>query len=1102
MNATNKLVLVGSLALLCVPVAASAQNATSGAIQGVVRDSGTGESLAGVTVAVSSDKAQGTQTAITGASGSFKITNLPPGTYTVKFYYLKLEIQVTGIVVSLNKVTPVYRKIDSSKATESEKIIVKGKAPTIDPTSTAQGITLGQEYTKNIPVPGRTYASTLGAAPGAANDDLGVSFSGSTSLENSYVVDGVNTTGLTFGSVGTGLINDFIEEIEIITGGYNAEYGRATGGVVNVVTKSGSNEFHGSVFSTISPGFLIADFVRTPSQGTSIDVETNLAYNWDFGFDLGGPIVKDKVWFYVGFSPRLVRTNIDKITKRRTDCRVEQEDGTLSPCEMPLGDGMADEDPDTGLLIFDELDTERRHSDATSYQVVSKVNFALAPEHQGQFTFIGTPFSGQQVGVRGAPSATQFDFTSLTTDIAAKWTSKFNDNKTELEAVLGWHRSAVEADSIDNSANDVPRQVLLFGTLGTWSNFGFETDKTREGCRDGAAFNDPYLLIDNCPDEGLIGYSVGGPGGIVDEKEERLSARLSATQRVKALGTHEIKGGVDVESNRLTDVRDISGGIFYRVFLANDIRSVNETRAIRWVKLGGSDNPDGFRETCTDDRDLGVDRTFPCEYLDVDTVEGRTLNWSAYLRDSWQIVPNLTLNYGLRYEEQRLRHAKGLQNTTDALTGNALGTNAMKIRNMWAPRFGAVYDWTKEGRSKVYGHWGRFYESIPMDINNRSFGGETLFEQRYDANNQCGATDPNIGGPSGPSCTERGEVPAAGERIFGGGVLVAPGVKGQFMDEYILGVEYEVVEDLKVGVSFQNRSMGRVLEDVSLDGGDTYILANPGDWSASDEAAFQSRVDAEMDPEEKARLADQLENFKKIRIFDKPRRDYNALQITATKRFSRQLFVQGSYTYSRTRGNYPGLFSSDNGQIDPNITSQFDLIELLANRDGPLPIDHPHDFKVDGYYVWDFKKAGQMVTGMRFRAFSGVPKSALGAHFRYGFNESFVLPRGAMGRNGFDLRLDLHLAYSRKLGKGMELELFTDLFSVTNRQDVAQVDATYTLDDANPIVGGEFEDLVFLKRQTRVGGESADPVRRWRNFQNPVSRYRPFSARVGARLTF
>src|SRR5207249_10532963 len=132
-------------------------------------------------------------------------------------------------------------------------------------------------------------------------------------------------------------------------------------------------------------------------------------------------------------------------------------------------------------------------------------------------------------------------------------------------------------------------------------------------------------------------------------------------------------------------------------------------------------------------------------------------NWSAYVRDSWQIQPNLTLNAGVRYEEQRLRYADFLRNTIDPLTQQQLGTNAMVLTGMIAPRVGLLYDWTKEGRSKIYVHWGRFYESIPMDINDRSFGGEVVFQQDFNTTGmtqQCGNSDPKIGGPNGKGCID------------------------------------------------------------------------------------------------------------------------------------------------------------------------------------------------------------------------------------------------------------------------------------------------------------------------------------------------------------
>jgi hypothetical protein len=330
------------------------------------------------------------------------------------------------------------------------------------------------------------------------------------------------------------------------------------------------------------------------------------------------------------------------------------------------------------------------------------------------------------------------------------------------------------------------------------------------------------------------------------------------------------------------------------------------------------------------------------------------------------------------------------------------------------------------------------------------------------------------------------------------------------MDEFIVGGEYELIDDLKVGVSLKRRTMGRVIEDVSVDGARTYILANPGEFSRDQERALENEIEdlrAAGEVDAANAKEDQLDQFRGIRIFDKPRRDYNAVEVTMTRRLSNSWFMQGSYTYSRNTGNYPGLYSADNGQVDPNITSQYDLIELLANRDGPLPQDQPHYFKLDGYYVFNPEGIGRITTGGRFRAQSGGVYEALGRHATYGGAESFLLPRGAMGRLDPDWSLDAHLGFARKLGRDYEIEVFTDLFNLPTlikTEGVFRVNEVYTFDVANPIVGGDYEDLIWLKGLGTEGQERTDgsPVTRNRNFGQPTVRYTPFFAQIGARLTF
>ncbi len=1124
---------------LLAPTPAAAQSSTTGAIQGVIVDSSSGEKLAGVTVIATSPSLAQAQTAITDDSGGYKISDLPPGDYLVTFYYADITLERGGIRVGVNKVTPVFQKLNQDAA-GGETIKITSSAPTIDPTSTTQGITIDKNYIKNIPVPGRTFESTLGAAAGSQGDALGVSFSGSSSLENQYYVDGVNTTGLTFGTVGSPVINDFIEEIEVITGGYNAEYGRATGGVVNVVTKSGSNEFKGSVFGYYQPGFFTAQTEAVPNNASSIDVKGDLAYSGDFGFEVGGPIIKDKLWFFVGFAPRFGKSDITRLTKRQTDCRRLQDDGTLSACDPRLlsaggfADGAPDTDPSTGFYITDTLDTEIRSSTSTAYNMVGKINFAASPENQGQLSFQALPGSAESPGIYGPPSS-GFRAGQLTTDVSAKWTSKFNDNKTEIEAVVGWHRDKLTDEAYDPSQATAPLQVLYDGSLGIWGpGFGAESQATNDGCRDGSPgpnATDPYpYLSNNCPMD-TVPYVIGGPGNLTNDTEQRRAAKLSLTQRVKAAGNHEIKAGMDVENNLADKTRLYSGGAFIQNFVGG-----NTVRMTRWVSLLGQvgspadmNNTDPrFDNTCTTPSTDsggamgGGSTNYVCDYTSGvrgapgTIIQGNTFNWSAYLRDSWQIQPNLTLNAGVRYEEQRMRYASSLQNKLDPLTGDQLGTNAMTLTGMVSPRVGILYDWTKEGRSKIYAHWGRFYESIPMQINDRSFGGETNYQQDFESS-QCGATDPAIGGANGTGCLDDALAPGGGSQLIGAsGVLVAPGIKSQYMNEFISGFEYEILDDLKIGVAYQNRRMGRVIEDVSTDGASTYIIANPGEWSTEEEQKLMDKIERTDDLDEAGRLTRQLNLFRGIRTFDKPRRDYSALQFTMTRRFSKKLYVQGSYTYSKTAGNYPGLISYDNGQVDPNISSQYDLIELLANRVGPLPQDRPHYIKLDGYYTFDFKKAGSATVGMRLRALSGVPINALGGHYLYGANESFLLPRGQLGRTDFEHGLDIHLGYAKDLGKNYNLEVFVDLYNIYNRQGEAGVDDNYapqfklsapnstsgSEQNANPVAGGTYEDLTWVKTIDATGNETGVPIGKNPNFRNTTGRYSPANARVGLRLTF
>ncbi len=1119
--------LLVACVLLTSTVPARAQSPTTGAIAGRVTDAISKEPLIAVAVTVVREGGGEPQTVLTDENGVYKITELLPGFYTVTFEVDALsKTKRTHVQVDANGVASVYQAVKHGDIIE-----VVGKAPQIRQSTLEISRRMDHDFLTKMPLPTRNATDAAGAAAGAHNDGVGIAFSGSTALENRFLVDGIDITGLTLGDVGTPVLNDFVEQIEVLSGGFNAEWGRATGGIVNIVTKSGTNEVHGSVFGTLSPGVLTANRQTTPTNAASIDLVGDRAYNADFGAEVGGPLIKDRLWFYAGLAPQLSRTDLTRITKRQTDCRQLLPSGELSGCDPRLvsqggfADGAPDVDPSTGFFITDEIDRDVRQATSEQLSSIAKLNLAVTPRHQAQISLIAVPGRSRTPGLFGLPS-TGSRTNTLSLDGAARWTSKVDDDRLELEGVLAWHHSSLRTGALDPTLDAQPRQILLNGSLGTWSGFGGESARTVAGCTDGGpGSSDPYFGIVNCPMD-TVSYAIGGPGPIAADREDRITARFGVTRRGHLAGSHEIKAGIDIENNSKVTARLFSGGALIQNFV--DAGVVDVTRWVGLAPLGDKDPR--YDHVCkTPDPEatggLGTgSKTFACEYLPGTVgapgteVTGQTIDWSTYLRDSWQPWPNLTLNAGVRYEEQQLRYAESLRGKLDPLTGERHDTTALDLTNNWAPRLGVAWDPTEEGRAKLWLSYGRFFEAIPMDINDRSFGGEVSYQQSFQTagTDVCGSVDPRIGAADGVGCLTPNGAPAVEQLIGSSGVLVAPGTKSQYLDEVVAGAQFQLADDLMMGITYQHRWLGRVIEDVSTDGAQTYVIANPGEWSADEEARLEQRIAAADDPVVRGRLEDQLAMFQGIRAFDRPSRTYRSIALELSKRLSHDLFVRASYTYSRTRGNFPGSVSYDNGQRDPNISSQYDLIELLANRYGPLPQDRPHSLKVDAFYTAHPSDRDLLTIGARVRAVSGIPRNALGAHYLYGPNESFLLPRGELGRTELERTFDLKLSYGRKLNDSkMTAEIFLDVFNVLNHQGTFDVDSTYapsvkrgiggaggTLNNVNPVSGGTYEDLIFAKAIDANGAETSAPTARNPNFQRTISRYAPASAQVGFRLTF
>jgi hypothetical protein len=237
------------------------------------------------------------------------------------------------------------------------------------------------------------------------------------------------------------------------------------------------------------------------------------------------------------------------------------------------------------------------------------------------------------------------------------------------------------------------------------------------------------------------------------------------------------------------------------------------------------------------------------------------------------------------------------------------------------------------------------------------------------------------------------------------------------------------MRDLTLGARGVYRAQGDVIEDGSFDDGDTYFIFNPGRRAPGTTEEIACTTPG-------------------IGCFGHARRYYRALELTATKRFTHNWQLIGSYVFSSLTGNYEGLFRNDNGQSDPNITSLFDLVSLLKNTYGRLPNDRPHQFKLDGTYQTPFK----LMLSSSLRVQSGIPFDQLIPHPVYGNNEGFAVPRGTAvnpitgsNRTPVTYNIDFGAYYPIVFSEHRQLRFQFDWFNVTNAQRAIRQDTTYQI---------------------------------------------------------
>ncbi len=438
-------------------------------------------------------------------------------------------------------------------------------------------------------------------------------------------------------------------------------------------------------------------------------------------------------------------------------------------------------------------------------------------------------------------------------------------------------------------------------------------------------------------------------------------------------------------------------------------------------------------------------------------------NYEAlFVQDTWKVGSNLTINPGLRYEHQHL---------TGTMADLSLG-------NEWAPRIGATWDPAGKGKMKVFGSWGWYFTRMPNDLAARALSPDAGISRAdyFDANLTQPIPDGTLAAGTTSHFLQQG---VSADQID-------PNVKAMYINEVLGGFEFEAAPGLNVGVHYVHRDIPRVLEDVQpypivafdlgLPGTQTvnYVLTNPGpntpvlgDLGAS---------------------------------FEAPVHNYDAVEISADKRFANRWALQASYRYSRLRGTYEGFFRDDNGQSDPGITSLFDFPTndpsytsigvpqfgysgdvryLGALGEGPLPLDRPNQVKVFGNYSFDMG----LNLGVGFLATSGKPLTSLAANPVYDSpgeipttvrGAGFQTIDGLLTRTPAEYDTSIHADYRFKISDRQHIVVLADIFNLFNRQIPLDYDPNTetTFQVANPDFGDASRfNLSQLEtpRQMRIG---------------------------------
>ncbi len=922
------------------------------------------------------------------ANGRYQVTALPVGRYKVDL------VQGDKVVNSSEVEVTIGQGAEASfvaAASAVQTVQVTGQRKRIDVSNTNNGASFTAKELAKLPIAPSIY-SIIQLAPNTTRADYryaGASFGGSGASENAYYVNGFPVTNPLTGLGSSELPFGAISQAQVLTGGFGAEFGRSIGGVVNVTTKSGTNNWEIGATASITPKKLRAKYkdfyyanTGAPENAATdgklrLRREDNEVQETRAGVYVGGPIIKDKLFMFLAAE----RTGVD--TSRVGVLRNTSSDAN-SLSKWGWGE------------IKDEV---------TRY--VGKVDWNLTDNHRLELTAIGDD-NTRDSKYYGYDYATRVHGTKVNSG---------EHYKNDPANTLGVGAKAGIVKYTGNLTDDLTLTALYGQSKSNHENYfdGYDVFDLKSSIAQ--VVSSPSVRAPG------IAYTNNQPltGNIMPKggKDTVKSARIDLEYK---LGAHTIRAGLDRNKLFSDNAGFITAGGSQWQYFKQATPTVPGTLSNSGVKLAVATAGQGPLAQ----QGYWVRQTIFSSATSVSSEQS-----AQYIEDKWQVTKEVLLSLGLRDEQFK--------------NINGSGATYLDMKNQISPRLGASWDVNGDASLKVFGTAGRYYLQVPSMIGVRGASRSLFTRQAFSYT----GTDAN-GLPTGlfalgqPFSTNNEYNQEKDPKT-----VSAVGLKPNFQDELTLGFEKSFSPSLNFGAKATYRVLKSTLDDLCDGRGfDKWLAANPSqskaNWRGFGCATFNPGEDNDFLVDfNDAVPALAGKTYTKVHLtadmigMPKAERTYAAVDLFAEHPLRNGWYGKLNYTWSRSKGNTEGQTRSENGQINPGATTTWDTLELPEGSYGLLPNNRTHQIKAYGFY----EATPEWTVGGNALVAAGRPLNCIGNHptvapaYDYGSNyfycKGVLAPRGSAGKLPWDVRLDMNVVYRPAQVKGLALKM--DIFNLFNR---------------------------------------------------------------------